>query len=191
MNCFLEVAEGTEMTRRKPKVSTKMGLSIGLVVLACIAVAIVVMTRPTAVTFKLVDAVGDGEGSHLDIREIRLVKEGDDLVLTMEACDNIPIRAGRYDMPEYFYYFLFDVNKDNFEDFTVTIKLGPGGLSFYGLDNLSCAHLGPAISITIPSVEIGDLGSFNFRAYSYVCGAWAEGIIDNVPDVGWAEVSLT
>jgi hypothetical protein len=180
------------MTKRKRKISAKMGLVVGLVVLVCIA-AIVVVTRPKAVTFKLADAVGDAQfgfaSSFLDMAEIKLMKEKDNLILTMEVCENIPTQMPKYDdVGDVFYYFLFDLDKDNFEDLTLEIRI-----DFFGLhvSHGSYVLLGPAITIMIPLAEIKDSESFNLRAYSYTHGPWSTGIHDNVPDVGWVEVSLT
>lgn len=175
------------MTKGKRRISARMGLVVGLVVLLCIAVIFV--ARPRAVTFKLADVVGDitFAPGFLDIAEIGLMKEKDNLILTMEMCENIPTQMPKYDGGDVYYYFLFDLNKDNSEDLTVEIRIDWSGLS---VSHGSYAYFGPVISITIPSTEIEDLGSFNFRAYSYVYGWWITGIIDNVPDVGWAEVSL-
>lgn len=73
--------------------------------------SIVIMTRPTAVTFKLTDAVGDARvGLFLDIAEIRLVKEKDSLILVMEACENIPTQTPKYDgVGDVYCYFFFSI----------------------------------------------------------------------------------
>lgn len=178
------------MIKRKPKVSAKMGLVIWSAILACIVATIGIVTRPTALTFKLADAAGDTPlGGFLDIAEVRLTKEKGNLILTMEACENIPTQMPKYDGIGFVYfYFLFDLDKDNFEDLTVEITIDFLGLS---VSHGSYMHLGPAIAVTIPLMEIGDLRSFNLKAYSYTSGGWLmAGIHDMVPDIGWAEVLL-
>lgn len=181
------------MAKRKPKVLTKMRFAVVLIVLVGVVAAVVVVTRPKALTFRLTDAVGDADNllSSFDIVEIRLVKENNSLILTMETSENIPTRLPKYEMPEFYFGFLIDVDKDNLEDFTVTINIDLSGLSVsLGDKKLSYEHLGPVIKITIPLAEIGDLESFNLRAYSYF-RSWVGLFIDTVPDVGWAKVSLT
>ena len=141
----------------------------------------------------LTDAVGDGGGGYCDIKEIRLMENKDNLVLTMEVCENIPTWTGLDG--DLFYNFLIDVDNDNFYDFKVVIGVGPTGLHVGLMDShdkvikyLPFELLGPSIKTEVPLAEIGGSKTFNLRAYSE-SGVWAV-IFDSVPDNGWVTISL-
>ena len=142
----------------------------------------------------LTDAVGDGGEGPFDIKEIRLAEEGDNLILTMEVCENIPTWAGMD--AESSYRFLIDVDNDNFYDFYVLMYVGITGLHVTLRDNhdesiksLSFELLGPSIKTEFSLAKIGGSNTFNLRAYSEAGGPWSH-IVDSAPDNGWASISL-
>lgn len=140
----------------------------------------------------LTDKVGDAEGYYpVDIKEIRLAKEGDNLALTIEVNKNIPTQVGLDAQTAW--EFLIDVNKDNFYDFKVRASVSHRGFEVGLEDNynvlierLAYELLGPAIELKVQLTKIGGSESFNLRAYS-MGGPW-NSIFDRVPDNGWAVI---
>lgn len=185
----------------KGRTSLIVPILLGLVTALILGVGLAVInlgdhtTKPEneePIPVVLTDEVGD-DGGYGDIKEIRLTKEGDNLILTMEVSENIPTWVGLD--ADIVWDFLIDVNKDNSYDFKVRVAVSLGGLGVSLQDNRynlierpSYELLGPLISVEISLTKIGSPKSFNLRAYS-MSGAWAY-IIDRVPDNGWVTISL-
>jgi hypothetical protein len=143
----------------------------------------------------LSDVVGDAEPGYVDIKEIKVAKKENDLILTITARENIPKQVG-FD-EEIIYKFLIDVDNDNIHDFEVKMGIvfaaGPGAALWKGNEPvkvLTHKVFGRTMETTLALEEIESPKSFNLKVYCVSPSPWGTTVNDAVPDNKWARLSL-